>query len=183
MEPVSALSLASVVVQFISFASQILATAVSSDSSDGAAADIASLDDVYSRLQALGRNLGTASHVAEHAIVSEGLGRPGQSQLGQPAALVAQVGEPIETIQQTPLTILRDSYTSLRTLLSSCQSESKRILKIVERLKVKHDPSSRWSNVSTTIKMIVKRGRIAQIEERLKRYQGMVSSEMCKISM
>ncbi|KAK3986949.1 hypothetical protein QBC44DRAFT_401370 [Cladorrhinum sp. PSN332] len=162
MDPISALGLTAAVVQFVTFASQILAIAISPDSTAQATADLESLQEVCLKLNTQSLNLDTKARLAQHAALSE--------------------GEQANTSSDTDSRLLQ-SYQSLCNLLSKCEAVCKEIIEVVNEVKAKHNPSSKWSNFAMAVKLQLNKDRAVKIEERLKRYQGMVCLEMCNISI
>lgn len=186
MDPVSALGLAAAVVQFVTFGSKLLTSASEIwNSSADASVDILSLESVYSKLGALNANLGDASRRATRAVARDAAHT--NSSLDQPQynfkdSLWSQLEPEGEDLALRGLfPTLRDSYSSLGSLLSSCQTDCTRIFDIVARLKAANK-GSRWSCFRVALKTIWHQDEIAQIEKRLQRFQQQVILEMCTIS-
>jgi len=185
MDPLTALGLAASVVQFVSFASKIIATVASSDAS-GAPAELVSLDDVYTRLCALSHKLAGAGRASTRALGDES----DRTYLAQPQSnhglsfeqLPGREGSDDVLNERAHFPTLRDSYRSLSELSALCEKECAKIMTIVEKLKASHNPSSRWSTLSTAVKLQWKKNEIERLEGRLGKFQRIVLTEMCNLS-
>ena len=183
MEPLAALGLAAAVVQFVSFTSQVITAVAAGDSAAGAPAELASLDDIYGKLRAISQKLGNASRASAKALDGDsggGAARPHWTfQPSWEQLLGPEDGDPSHAAY---FPTLRDSYRSLAELSSLCENECDKILAIMEKLRASHNPSSRWSTLSTAVKLLFKKNEIKELEGRLRRFHRVVLTEMCNLS-
>jgi hypothetical protein len=198
MDPVSALGIAAAVVQFVSFAAKILKIAGGGDPASDPSADLKNLHNVHSKLRDLSLRLGSASLAASRALETQ---EPGtdfsellawNSTAGFWDSLLqdsdldsdAQNEDKLLPLTSSLAPTLRDSYASLSTLLTSCESECSKLIDILATVKSAAKSSSQtWSNISTAVRMLCKKEELAQIEDQLKRLQSLVHLEMGRISM
>jgi hypothetical protein len=117
MDPLTVLGLASNVVQFVQFTSDLIQTAAEiRRSSAGCTVDILSLGSLYGQLNDF--NVGLA---LSHENASSYLNGPGR-ELPKPA----------------------QNITSFRTLSLLCKSDCEKLLQVVDKLKVQEGPRRHW---------------------------------------
>ncbi|KAK4223912.1 hypothetical protein QBC38DRAFT_502736 [Podospora fimiseda] len=165
MDPVSALGAAAAAVQFLTFVSEILGIIVSPDSTTETVAQIESIEEVCRRLDGFKLNVVSRSREVEHAIASGHFLGPGMQNVG------LRIPE-----AQNP-------YAGLQGLLSKCENACREVVEVVDTVKRTHEPSSKWSNFSLTVKMRINQDKIEKIEMRLNRLQRLAALEMSKISI
>lgn len=193
MDPVSALGIASASVQFITFASQLIAATTDiHDSADHAPAYISNLDTVYSQLQRLCQNLSQAAQKAYRdpgAVGSQTTttdthhAPPTFDRSAQGIHLEALDG----TIQAqlgigNPLRELQDVYSTLHKVVTECEKDSTHILSLVSSLKLRGGVGSLTKSFKVAFKMMWKKGEIQEVDERLKRSQATLVAMMARIS-
>jgi len=196
MDPVSALGIAAAVVQFVSFAAKILKVAGAGDPASGPSADLKNLHNVHSKLRDLSLRLGSASLAASRALETQEPGTDFSELLAwnstagfwdsllQDSDSDSQNEDKVLPSTSGLAPTLRDSYASLSTLLTSCESECSKLIDILATVKSAAKSSSQtWSNISTAVRMLCKKEELAQIEDQLKRLQSLVHLEMGRISM
>lgn len=183
MDPISALGLAATVIQFVSFASSILTSTASAGSTmANASTDLLNLEDTGSKLRRLGISLTDAINVACRALdgsVSDSAGhrRPEWDFKAYPTDFEFE-----DTASLNPLSTLRDSYSSLRLLLSSSEADCNQLIDIVRKLIAKRRPGSKWSSFRVALGTVWKKEEISKIETGLSKTQCLVTLELCKIS-
>jgi hypothetical protein len=190
MDPLSALGLAAAVVQFASFAGSILSNAAEVYSSTTCASnEVVSLEQIYLRLREFSSTLGAAYQRAA------GANRP---EIKVKQKLPGDFNSTMQHSKQfeddsfdTNCSLgdlgpqvpgLKDSYSSLATLLSSCHTDCHKIMAIVQRLKDKSDNKSRWSCFKVALKTAWHRDEIAELETRLQKTQQLVLLEMNQLA-
>jgi len=196
MDPVSALGIAAAVVQFVSFAAKILQIAGAGDPTSGPSANLKNLHSVHSKLRDLSLRLGSASLAASRALENQESGTDFSELLAwnSTARFWDSLLQDSDTDSENEDKVLpptsglaptlRDSYASLSTLLTSCESECSKLIDILATVKSAAKSSSQtWSNISTAVRMLCKKEELAQIEDQLKRLQSLVHLEMGRISM
>ncbi|KAK3902737.1 hypothetical protein C8A05DRAFT_15235 [Staphylotrichum tortipilum] len=187
MDPLTALGLAAAVVQFVSFTFKIITTVASSDPA-GAPGELVSLDDVYTKLRVISQKLVQTSRASSKALEDDftttASSYPAQLQWNfQPSLEQLLAAEDDDLGRQTYLfPTLRDSYRSLSELSVLCERDCAEITTIVERLRASHHPSSRWSTLRMTVRLLWKKNEIEQLEARLGKIQKAVLTEMCNLS-
>jgi hypothetical protein len=185
MDPLAALGLAAAVVQFVSFASKIITTVASSDVA-GAPAELVSLDDVYTKLRDISQRLVHASLAGAKAYKDDcDKTSPSpwmQRQWSFQPSWEHLLDDDDDATRPAYFPTLQDSYRSLAELSVLCESECTKIMAIVDKLRASHNPSSRWSTLSTAVKLLLKKNEIDQLEATLAKFQRAVLTEMCNLS-
>jgi len=182
MDPVSALGLAAAVVQFASFTSKVVAVLLAtSDSVSGLPSDIASLEDVCTKLCAQNERLNAAHQLAKRSIGLQ-MQPVGVDDDRLTFEQLLELGERREVTRSLFPTLL-GSYQRLSSLLEGCNGECAGILSIVERVKTRYNPNSRRGTIAAAVRLGLKKGEVDQVEERMRRLQAVVLMEMCNISM
>ncbi|KAK3933619.1 hypothetical protein QBC46DRAFT_401617 [Diplogelasinospora grovesii] len=125
MDPLTALSVAASVIQFIQFASSLISnTNEIYDSANGASANTLHLEDVYSKLKSLSKTLSV--HVGlqippGHAGISGSSNKLAEQKLGEKAS--------------------PDQGLALVQLSADCKADCNELLKALEKLKVRSEGS------------------------------------------
>ncbi|GAP91527.1 putative NACHT nucleoside triphosphatase [Rosellinia necatrix] len=152
MDPLTAVGLASNIIQFVQFTWSLIQTAVEiHPSSTGCSADVLTLDSVYRQLSDFNHELASG-----HSNASLYLdGRGGKSVLGVP---------------------------SLQKLSLQCQSDCDKLLSVVNTLKGKGRPGKRWQSFRAALKMAWEKKTIEELESRLNRTQMTMTLQICTIA-
>lgn len=186
MDPVSALGLAAAVVQFVGFATKVVTIlATANDSTVGAAADLTTLQDVSSRLRALSGRLGTTSATISQAVATEISKRDPralQNRWIRPPTFEDML-LPNDDKWKVMFPTVLDSYISLHALSKGCEKECARLLDILGKVKAHHNPSSLLSAIGVAAKLLLKKGEIESISERIRKCQEALMAEMANLSM
>jgi hypothetical protein len=193
MDPLSALGLAAAVVQFASFTLKIITTLVSaSNSASEVPPELADLDDVYSKLRAQSQRLETAHCTASRSIeleinkTSSGRGFSAAHPVwdDQPSFFekFSEFGDDSSSKSPALLPTLLESYQNLSALLVSCNAECSKLMDIVGRFKAHQKPGSLWSSARAVATLMLKKGEIDRIEERIRKCNGAVLAELCNLS-
>lgn len=176
MDPVSAIGLAAAAVQFVGFASQLIASTTEiHQSTAGASADIMSIEETYSKLETLALHLSNASSKA-HASKA-----PMPEKTPQWNTKIWARGL-FDDLADVDIVTPHDLASSLEPLLSSCLKDCNSILAIVRRIKGVNQYPTRWRSFRSALEMYCKKGDIEDIEKRLSRTQGQIALEMTRIS-
>ncbi|OQE39864.1 hypothetical protein PENCOP_c006G02529 [Penicillium coprophilum] len=152
MDPLTALGLASNVVQFVQFASDLVNTAREvRRSSSGCTDSILTLDTLYGELNDFNSELLSGRDNA-----SSYLNGPGSKS--------------------------DKNTTSLRTLSLLCQSDCEKLLHVVRDLKVQDGSRGRWQSFRTALKSLWKKEDIEELEGRLQRTQMTMTFHICALA-
>lgn len=152
MDPVTALGLASNVVQFVQFASDLVKTAIEvRRSSSGCTADILTLDTLYGQLNDFNAELLSGRDNA-----SSYLNGPGSKS--------------------------DKNATSFRTLSLLCQSDCEKLLLVVRKLQVQDGSRGRWQSFRTALKSLWEKEDIRDLERRLQRTQMTMTFHICALA-
>ncbi|KAJ5360510.1 hypothetical protein N7517_009701 [Penicillium concentricum] len=152
MDPLTALGLASNVVQFVQFASNLVKIAVEvRRSSSGCTDDILTLDTLYGQLNDFNSELLSGRDNA-----SSYLNGPGSKS--------------------------NKNSTSLRTLSLLCQSDCEKLLLVVRKLKVQDGSRGRWQSFRTALKSLWEKEDIEDLERRLQRTQMTMTFHICALA-
>ncbi|KAI1746926.1 hypothetical protein F4782DRAFT_522894 [Xylaria castorea] len=138
MDPLTAVGLASNVVQFVQFTSNLIQTAVEIHrSSTGCTTDVLTLDALYRHLSDFNNELASGRNNASGYLN----GRGSESTYGVP---------------------------SFRTLSMLCQSDCEKLLSVVGTLKKQHGSTKRWHSFRTALKMFWEKDEIEHLEDRVR---------------
>ncbi|KAI0549228.1 hypothetical protein F4679DRAFT_584803 [Xylaria curta] len=152
MDPLTAVGLASNVVQFVEFTSDLIQTAVEiHKSSTGCSADVLTLDSLYRQLSNFNDGLSSSSKNA-HGYLN---GRGNESSKDVP---------------------------SLHTLSLLCKSDCEKLLSVVDTLKKQNGTTKRWLSFRIALKMMWGRDKIESLEKRLNRTQMTMTLYICTIA-
>ena len=155
MDPLTALGLASNVVQFVQFTSDLIQTVVEIRRfSAGCTADILSLDSLYGQLNNF--NVGLALSHENASGYLNGLGR----ELPKSA----------------------QNITSFRTLSLLCKSDCEKLLQVVDKLKAQDGSRRHWQSFRTALKIVWGKDKIEELERRLNRTQMTMTLHICTIT-
>jgi hypothetical protein len=155
MDPLTALGLASNVVQFVQFTSGLIQTAVEiRRSSAGCTADILSLDSLYGQLNDFNDGLALSHENASGYLNGPGRELPKSAQ----------------------------NITSFRTLSLLCKSDCEKLLQAVDKLKVQGGSRGHWQSFRTALKMVLGNDKIEDLERRLNRTQMTMTLHICTIA-
>ncbi|KAI1740933.1 hypothetical protein F4680DRAFT_447784 [Xylaria scruposa] len=152
MDPLTAVGLASNVVQFVHFTSDLIHTAVKiHKSSIGCTDDVLTLDSLYQQLSAFNDGFSSGSKNA-HGYLN---GRGNESTQGIP------------------------SFHALSLL---CKSDCEKLLSVVDTLKKQHGPRKHWQSFRTALRMVWEKDKIEELEKRLNRIQTTMTLQICTIA-
>lgn len=184
MDPVSALGLAAAIVQFVTFASKILSSATEiRHSTTGVSTEAQSIENVYLTLRDINGNLSVAARQAARSLEASIPTSTTINELLMTSTVDSALSSSsIFDAEVDPLFMLKTSYTSLNSLLASCEVDCGKIMRIVSKLKAASASGSKWDCFRAALKTVWRRDDIAQVEERLEKAQRGVMMEMSNIS-
>jgi len=187
MDPLSALGLAAAIVQFAAFSTSIIKTLTSAaGSASGFPSELANLDDAYSKLSAQSQRLETAHRNASRSIEQELEANPSTT-TNRPAANPTwddhYLDEFSESLNDTIVPTLLESYQNLKALLARCSAECSKMMEIVTKIKAHQKSGSPWSRVRAAVNLVLKKEEIDRIEECINKCGNAVLNELCNISV
>jgi hypothetical protein len=154
MDPLTALGLASNIVQFVQFALGLVQTAVEvRGSSAGCTAHVLTLETLYGQLNDFNVEL-TSSHDNANSYLN-------------------RQGSESESVKYV---------TSFRTLSLLCKSDCARLLRVVDKLKMQDGSRGRWQSFRIALKILWEKDEIEQLEGRLNKTQVTMTLHICTIS-
>ncbi|KAL6399370.1 hypothetical protein AUP68_17916 [Ilyonectria robusta] len=152
IDPLEALGLASNVVQFVQFTSNLIHNAVAIHRySAGCTTDILTLDTLYGQLNDINTRLKSSYDNASGYLNGQGWD------------------------------YTRD-VTSCRKLSLLCKSDCEKLLKLVGELKIQDGPQARWKSFRAALKMEWKKENIEGLEQRLHKTQTTMTLHICNIT-
>ncbi|KAF4336763.1 nacht nucleoside triphosphatase [Fusarium beomiforme] len=193
MDPVSALGIASAIVQFVTFASQLIsATADIYDSTIDGSAYTSSLNTSYSQLKRLCQNLNQASQKVsrDQATTSSQATTTDECHAAPTFNSFTQGGRTdaldntseVELRMGNTLPELQHVYSTLQDVVKSCEQDSAIILSLLSKLKLERCVGSLTKSFKVAVKIIWKKDEIQKVDERLKRSQSILIATMARIS-
>ena len=153
MEALTALSLASSIVQFVSFASDLISKSSEIYSSAKGGGDhILALETVYEHLPDLGLGLEASS----------------------------RRDPKLDSLDEKPDIVKR--IFAINDLSRSCKEDCDKLSKVVSTLRGGDRVKSRWQSFRVALKTIWKGKEIADLEQRLQRSQATLTLEVCAVT-
>ncbi|KAI0377722.1 hypothetical protein F5Y04DRAFT_171797 [Hypomontagnella monticulosa] len=152
MDPLSAVSLAGTIVQFVTFTCSLLSK--SSEiyhSTRGESDEAISLQTIYKHLQIFSAKFSSPENLLIRRTASGGSSDD-------------------------------DATLALRDIFQSSKADCDRILKVVEKLQVKDGPGHRWKSFRAALGLIWHRREIEDLDERLQRAQSALTLHICSIT-
>lgn len=147
MDPSSALSVASGVLTFVDFAGKLISTGNEIyRSNDGSTQKALQLDDVYSQLQELSKDLQReTSNAAKHT----------------PGLFLTPVDSP--------------DFTAINNLAAACQADCGELLSGLQSIQGKKGAKRQWQSIKAAFREVLGQEKISGLEAKLQRTQSIIS--------
>jgi len=157
MDPVTAISIAGSVVQFVSFAFQLIAkTKDINESAARQSKETEKLDAVYSHLLALRSRLAVSSE------------RDPRLELGDGA-------------DEAAATIAKHVF-AINDLSRSCEADCLKLLDIIRKLQSISGPSGKWRSFRAAMATMLKSSEMEDLEDRLHKTQTTLTLHICSLT-
>lgn len=165
MDALTAIGLASNVLSFVQFASELIqASKEISSSPSGCTADVAALEKVYTRLQSLSSGLKSCQLYKSEKVddSDDSLSTDYHEQKDRLKAVKAA--------------------TALSDLAEQCVSDCDELLGITAKLKVGSQPPGKWRSFQAALRKFWEKDKIAALEGRLQRAQRTMTLHFCMVT-
>jgi hypothetical protein len=157
LDPLSALGLASSVVQFVDFGCKLVTECKEIyHSVDG-------LSGEYINIELITTSLGRLSHDLRSAPRTTRFFR-GQQQLSPP--------------QRNEQPVAKSNLELWQDLASSCQETAEELLVILQKLKLRDSSHRRWKSFQLALKTILKKEEIKKLQERLDGFRSTMTTQL-----
>ena len=153
MDPLTALNVSTSVVQFVSFASDLITKSKEIyKSAKGCTDQVFSLEMIHEQLQDLSLELKASSQIAP---------RP-------------------EILNEKPE--IKKRLSAINDLSRLCNVDCDKLLNAVKSLKADHKGKNHWQSFKIAVKTVWKSSEIAELEQRLHRFQTTLTLEVCALT-
>ncbi|KAI1322874.1 hypothetical protein F5Y16DRAFT_26647 [Xylariaceae sp. FL0255] len=154
MDPVTAVGLAGTVIQFVTFACSLLSAASEiHNSKTGIPTDLTNILNVHEQLQSF-----RARFIAQDDDATDALA-------------LRDHGDEVE-----------GQTSSLGVLFRASEADCNRIIKLVEKLKIKSGPLRRWKSFKAALELVWRKGDIEELDKRLQRTQSALTLHICAMT-
>ncbi|KAF4460054.1 nacht nucleoside triphosphatase [Fusarium albosuccineum] len=155
MDPLSAVGLAGTIVQFVSFAAELIAvTSDIHDSASGINDEVENIETVYGKLERFSVDLGKDLKIQPQVHDGFAAKLPGYHQ----------------------------QLCAIQELSTSCKNDCDRLLGIIKGLPVERGPKTPWKSFRVALKLVWKSDEISTIDKRLKRTQATLTLHLSDLS-
>lgn len=155
MDPITAISLASNVISFVQFASDLVkSTREIHGSTTGCAAGVRSLDHIYGRLR----------------ILSDTLKPPEDGEGMAPENLSEKTGSLATHVVES---------MDVHGLAALCKADCDSLLEITRKLKSGSGSTGKWHSFRIALRKAWKQSTITELEQRLSKIQSAITLEIC----